>query len=266
MASKFSSDNHPSKKSSILLTSEHINLQIKGIWVPHDNTSSMFCSFKKKSFCAPLTRSLKTPLPLPLNGWIVLILQLSIWMLAAHRGLLQQPDVPQAPDVDYFSSESPVPSFRSMYQSYVFLSWDLLTVCLAGHTITVEGLDLSALFPTVYSTSGSMISTTEYTSIFLEWLTEWVCKWCWGLDWKTGLPSGRNQGSLEKWWILGLGQAIHRSARKYRNTQKPKGRGVLKGHRSQPKKNTQWPNLKQSEPNYQMINQIFKYTWESIPM
>ena len=40
----------------------------------------------------------------------------------------------------------------------------------------VEGLDLSALFPTVYSTSGSMISTTEYTSIFLEWLTEWVCK------------------------------------------------------------------------------------------
>lgn len=33
---------------------------------------------------------------------------------------------------------------------------------------------------------------------------------------------------------------------------------MFKGYRSQPKKNTQRPKLKQSEPNYQMIAQIFK--------
>lgn len=117
----------PSKKYFISLTSKHINLHIKGTWVPHDNTSSMFCSFLKKSSRTPLTCSLKRLLPLLVESWIVLILQLSTWMLAAHRGLLQPSDTTQAPDIDYFSSES------SMYQSYIFLSWHLLIVCLAGH-------------------------------------------------------------------------------------------------------------------------------------
>lgn len=123
----------PSKKYFVSLTSKHINLHIKGTWVPHDNTSSMFCSFLKKSSHTPLTCSLKRLLPLLFERLNSSYPSTFHRMLAAHGGLLQPSDVTQASDIDCFSSESPVPSLCSMYQSYIFLSWHLLIVCLAGH-------------------------------------------------------------------------------------------------------------------------------------
>ena len=59
----------PSKKYFTSLTSKHINLHIKGTWVPHDNTSSIVLFLFKKSSRAPLTCSLKRLLPL-LFEWL----------------------------------------------------------------------------------------------------------------------------------------------------------------------------------------------------
>lgn len=123
----------PSKKYSILLTSEHINLHIKGRWVPHDNTSSMFCSFFKKSSCAPLTSSVKTLLPL-----------LFEWLNSSY---------PPAFHLDVSCSQGPSPAtwctpgpwhrlffiwvscpFLSKHVSKLCISQLRFAVCLAGHT------------------------------------------------------------------------------------------------------------------------------------